>query len=124
MLRVWRRFGSALVLCVGAAAALVGIAQVARGDMAGGSRALGWGAFVVALAASGVRWNVPWARAVAWCGAGPTLALVAYDAWTAADSSIAARAASTLMLAAFVLGMGLAGLRRQARRDGDGVAFA
>lgn len=72
-----------------------------------GSVSFGWGMFVMALAATGLRHGVPWARNVLWLGAMPTLAFSAFGDWIQFHTVDPGTVSSIGALTLFVAGMAL-----------------
>lgn len=72
-----------------------------------GSVSFGWGMFVMALAVTGLRQGVGWARNVLWLAAMPTLAFSAFGEWIQFHTVDPGTVSSIAALVLFVAGMGL-----------------
>lgn len=76
-----------------------------------GSLSFGWGIFIMAIAATGLRMNVPWARNVLWICATPTLLYSALHEFIEFGTMDVGTLSAIIAAAVFVLGMGLTYVR-------------
>ena len=72
-----------------------------------GSVSFGWGMFVMAIAVTGLRQGVGWARNVLWIAGTPTLAFSAFGEWIQFHSVDPGTVSSIVALVLFVSGMAL-----------------